>query len=194
LKVPSDKSIFVFGAVCLGVNLWWAIFHDPYSFALSIIGAVGLLGSCIATIILAALERKKPDLYRAAVALVALLLLLPTIRLGGFLQDELFLIRLSRFQEVTDIVLKDQRDKAGSNVFTAGTALPAGYSNLGVKNGALIRSTENNVTVQYMFKDSSAVGHAGYMYRSDDDINALGKEFQSFGFRRLAPHWFYFID
>jgi len=65
------------------MNLWWATLEDRYSFAPSIIAVGFLLASCVVTIVLLALERKKPDLYRVAVSPAALLLLLPTLRLGS---------------------------------------------------------------------------------------------------------------
>jgi hypothetical protein len=58
----------------------------------------------------------------------------------------------------------------------------------------LINSTKGNVTVRYISRDSSALGHRGYMYRSDDNPVALEREFLRMGYTRLAPHWFFFSD
>jgi hypothetical protein len=58
-------------------------------------------------------------------------------------------------------------------------------------NNVRIDATKTNITVRCIVRNSSALSHRGYMYRSDDHSAALQKEFPHTGYTRLAPHWFF---
>jgi len=103
-------------------------------------------------------------------------------------------MRLSRFQEVTNLLIKDEMAKAKGDVFSIAVSLPPSYSNLRVLNTVLIKSTKENITVRYAVRDSNALSHRGYMYRSDDNPVALSKEYSNTGYTRVAPHWFFFSE
>ena len=148
----------------------------------------------IASIVLALAQGSRVSLYRVLMNITVCLLFFPVIRLGNFLRDRLFLMHLAKFQEVTDFLIANERSKGHSEVFVAGAQLPANYSNLHVANIVWINFTKESVTVRYISRDSSALGHRGYMYRSDDDSRALGREFPRLGYTRIAPHWFFFSD
>jgi hypothetical protein len=104
------------------------------------------------------------------------------------------LTRLPQFQEATDILVKDEIAKANGDVPPHMVSLPPGFSNLNVADHVLIGSTKGTVTVRYPFNNSSALGHSGFMYRSDDSELALSKEFPKTGYTHLAPNWFFFSE
>ena len=103
-------------------------------------------------------------------------------------------MRLSRFQEVTNLLVKDEMAKINGDVISTVVSLPPNYSDLKVLDKVLIRSTKENITVRYALRNSNALSHRGYMYRSDDNSAALSKEYPKTGYTRVAPHWFFFSD
>jgi hypothetical protein len=150
--------------------------------------------SIVASVVLGLALRSKEALYRILINVIFCLLLFPTINLGSSLRDRLFLMRLSRFQEVTNLLIKDEMAKAKGDVFSTAVSLPPSYSNLRVLNAVLIKSTKENITVRYAVRNSNALSHRGYMYRSDDNPMALDKEYPNTGYTRVAPHWFFFSE
>jgi hypothetical protein len=152
------------------------------------------LVSTVVSVILAVGQRSRESFYRVAINAIILLLLFPTIDLGSFLRDRVFLMRLPKFQQATDLLIESEKAKAESERFSTLVPLPATYSNLDVLDKVEISSTHGNITVRYFNRDSSALGHSGYMYRSDDNPAALDKEYPKTGYTRVAPHWFFFSE
>jgi hypothetical protein len=139
-------------------------------------------------------DRSKKAVYRILINVVVCLLFLPTIHFGTYVRDRIFLTHISRFQEAADRLIKEEKDKENSEVFSTAVPLPAGYSDLDVLDIAKITSTKENITVRFLVRDSNALSHRGYMYRSDDDPAALHKEFPHTGYTHVAPHWFFFSE
>ena len=145
------------------------------------------------SIVQAAIERSKAVLYRVLITVSLCLLIFPTIRLGGVFAERLFLMHLTRFQEVTSLLTEKDAAKLNRGDTVIMTGLPSSYSDLHVADRVLIISKQKNITVRYLSRGSSALGHSGYMYRSDDDPAAFEREFPKVGYRRIVPHWFYFL-
>jgi len=101
---------------------------------------------------------------------------------------------LSEFQQVTDQLIRDEKDKLGKDEFRAVLALPPNHPKLNVMDNAQISVLKSDICVRHFSRDSSALGHGGYMYRSDDDPVALEREFPHTGYTRVAPHWFFFSE
>jgi hypothetical protein len=183
------------GLVFLLAALWQRTFRDSFGeiFLILFLGAC-LIVSTAASLGLAVAQRTREALLRVALNGAFLLLFWPTLDLGRFLSDQLFLKHLTRFQQVTDVLLRNEEAKYAGRTFTDMLDLPAAYSNLHVKEKVQIRRTEMSTSVLYLNRDSSALGHSGYMYRSDDDPGALRKDYPKMGYTRLAPHWFYFLE
>jgi hypothetical protein len=193
-KLLAYKWTWLFGVAFLGSLLWSVTFCDGFSDLFVLLFLVVFFASIVASVVIGVNQRSKVALYRVLLNVIFCLLLFPTIRLGGFLRDRLFLTRLSRFQEVTSLLVKDEVAKANGDAFYAVVSLPPGFSNLNVSDRVLINATKKNITVRYSMRDSNALSTRGYMYRSDDDPTALGKEFPKTGYTQVAPHWFFFSE
>jgi hypothetical protein len=150
--------------------------------------------SVMASIALLTKDRSKPAFYRVLINAMIVLLLIPAVRFGGYLQDRLFLMHLSKFQQITDTLVRDELVKPHPDTFVTIATLPKGNSNLHVRDTVKIDVTKESITVRYVVRDSSALSHRGYMYRSDDNPTALEKEFPHTGYAHLVPHWFYFSE
>ena len=193
-KLLAYKWTWLFGVAFLGSLLWSATSCDGISSLFVLLFVVFFLGSIVASLVIGITQGSRVALYRVVLNVIFCLLLFPTIRLGGFFQNRLFLTRLSRFQEVTSLLVKDEVDKANGDTFTAVVSLPPKFSNLNVADRVLINATKKNITVRYSMRDSNALSTRGYMYRSDDDPMALSKEFPKTGYTHVAPHWFFFSE
>jgi hypothetical protein len=190
----SYKWTCLIGAAFLGSLLWSGTFCDRFSDLFVFLFLACFLVSVVASVVLGLTRRSQDALYRIVVNIIFCLLLFPTMSLGGSLRDRLFLTRLPRFQEVTNLLIKDEVAKANGNVFSTVVSLPPGYSSLNVLDRAFISSTPENITVRYALRNSNALSHRGYMYRSDDDSQTLSKEYPKTGYTRVAPHWFFFSE
>ena len=167
---------------------------DGIGFLLVMFSILCFLVSVILSLGMIFVERSKKSLYRIAINALICALFFPTGHLGGYLRDKIFLMHLARFQEVTDLLIRNAGDKLNADDSRAGARLPPGYSNLHVADYVLLHSTHGNITVIYTSRDSSAVGHRGYVYRSDDDPAACQRDTPKMWCKRLAPHWFYYVD
>jgi hypothetical protein len=194
LKSIPYKSTSLVGVALLGSLLWVGTFHDGLLDFWVIFLLFCFLASVIVSLVLAVARRTRDAFYRVAINLVVVLLLFPTMNLGGHLRDRIFLWRLPKFQAATDVLKESEAAKAETANSSIMVPLPPGYSNLGVKDRVQISSTKRNMTVRYFDRDSNALGHSGYMYRSDDDPTELSKEYPKTGYTRVAPHWFYFSE
>jgi|SRR5215467_1532039 len=188
------KWTCVVGLIFLASVLWSDVRLDPFSFLFLAASTFCLFVSVIASIVLAVFQKSKSSLYRILINAAFCLLFFPTTRVGSVLRDRLFLAHLARFQEVTNLLIKNQPAHVTTEASVSVVRLPAGYSALHVADQVLIDSTREGITVRYISRDSSALGHRGFMYRSDDDAIGLGKEFPRLGCTRVAPHWFFFSD
>jgi hypothetical protein len=194
LKSFPYKWTCLVGLIFLGSLLWSDTLLDGVGFLLTLLSILGLFVSLIVSIVLAVFQRSKVDLYRVLINVAICLLFFPTTRLGVFLRERLFLMNLTRFQEVTNLLMENQTARLNHGDSHIGAQLPPAYSDLHVADYVLIDSKQKNITVRYVSRDSSALGHRGYMYRSDDDPAALRTEFPRLGYTRLSPHWFFFSD
>jgi hypothetical protein len=193
-KLGSYKWTCLVGVVFLGSLLWSVTFCDGLSDFFVFLFSALLLASILRSAFLSVTRRSKDFLYRIVIGIVFCLLIFPTISLGGFLRDRLFLTRLSRFQEVTNLLIKEETTKTNGDVFSTVVALPSDYLNLDVSDRVLISSTKDDIMVRYAMRNSNALSHSGYMYRSDDDPVALSKEYPKTGYTRVASHWFFFSE
>lgn len=182
------------GTVLFAALIWSSTFDDGYSDLLVFFFLACFLISALISLILLVADRSKAALYRVALNVVILVLLFPAVRLGHFFEDRLFLAHLSRFQRVTDILIREEQAEAHSDAFTTFATLPPDNSGLHVLSKVRIDVTKVNITVRYLVRNSSALSHRGYMYRSDDSSTAIEKEFPHMGYTRLAPHWFFFSE
>ena len=110
------------------------------------------------------------------------------------MRDWLFLRHVERFQAVTDLLIKNERARANTEEFSTVVHLPPGYSDLHVAETVFVKSAKGNTTVEYLVRETSALGHSGYIYRADDNTTALEKDYPRIGYTYLAPHWFFFTD
>jgi hypothetical protein len=101
---------------------------------------------------------------------------------------------LSEFQQITDKLIREEWAKPHPDSFIAIATLPPGNSNLRVLNNVRIDAAKGSITLRYIVRNSSALSHRGYMYRSDDNPATIEKEFPHTGYTHLAPHWFYFSE
>jgi hypothetical protein len=189
LKTFPYKFTCGIGCMFLGTLLWHSITRSGISFLLMGIFSVFFLGYAISTLISALMVWSKMNWLRALLSGLYLGLAIPFLYLGGFLSNQIFLWELPQYQAVTDLMVQQEKTKAA--VFRTRVELPPGYEYLFVSPKASIECDENNiVTVLYTTNDSSAVGHAGSLYRSDDDPAPLKNEHSTFGYVRLAPCWY----
>src|SRR5437899_3640689 len=194
LKSFPYKWTCLLGLIFLASILWSATLMDE-SFLLGILSILGLFASVIVSIVLAVIERSKAALYRVLINVTLCLLIVPTIWLGNILSERRFLMHLTRFQQATNLLIENEAAKLNDRASVKVVRFPPGYSDLDIfANRVLIDSTKDNITVRYISRDSSALGHRGYMYRSDDNPDALTRDFPKLGYKRIAPHWFYFSD
>ncbi len=185
---------FVLGVAFLGGFLWDATFSDGYGLLFVFFSLACFVVGSVIGLLSAKPPRLRDVLYPVAIFLFSCLLFFPTIELGGYFRNRIFLTHLSKFKEVTDFLVRDEREKRNSDVFITVVALPSGYSNLHVSDYVRIDSTKENISVRYTTRDSNALSHRGFMYRSDDSPAALRKEYPHTGYSHLAPHWFYFSE
>ena len=194
LKSFPYKWTCFLGIIFLGSLLWSNTFLDGPGFVLVAISIFCLSASLIASVVLAVRRRSKAALYRVVINVAILLLFFPTTWLGNSLRERFFLSHLSRFQAATNLLIENDAPESSLGVSLIQSLLPPGYSDLHVANKVLVDFKQTNVTVRYISRDSSALGHRGYMYRSDDDPAALRRDFPSLGYTHIAPHWFFFSD
>jgi hypothetical protein len=192
MKSLSYKWTCLFGVVFLGALLWSVTFSDQLSDLFVFLFLACFLGSIVVSVVIGVTRRSKESFYRILINIIFCLLIFPTINLGGSLRDQLFVKHLSRFQEVTDLLIKNELVKANGEIFSTVASLPPGYTDLNVKDRVLLNSTRGNITARYFVRNSNALSHRGYMYRSDDNPAALSREYPNAGYTRVAPHWFFY--
>jgi hypothetical protein len=194
-KLLTYKWTCLLGVAFLGSLLWSGTLAEGFiGFFLVLLFFLSFLVSTIVSVGLAVAQRSRESFYRVAINAIIFLLLLPTINLGSFLRDRLFLMRLPTFQEATELLIKSEKAKVDSGGISTLVPLPASYSNLNVLDRVEISSVRGNVTIRYFNRGSSALGHSGYMYRSDDDPTLLDTDYPKTGYTRVAPHWFFFSE
>jgi hypothetical protein len=182
---------WLFGAAFLLSTLWHSIFRDGWGFLVSMLLAVVLLIHACVSLGLILDNRSRVSWRRVLINAVALGAFIPTLALGGFLRDQIFLANLPIYQAVAD--------SSVAHVKSSDTDLwngyPTGFSSSLVGEHVLVRrSSDGAFTVMFVTRDSSAVGHAGYLYRSDDDESELRRENPDAGFKRLVPNWYVWGD
>lgn len=191
--IAHGLTIFA-GVAFLGSLLWSNALLDGLSFLLSTVSLGLFLVSLLTSVAFLLFKRSKLWLHLLLINVLICLLVFPTAKLGSLLKDRLFLTHLEKFQEVTNLLIENARAANKEKVFRTGAQLPDKYSSLHTSRTVLLDFTPEGVSVRYFTRDTSALGGSGYLYRSDDDPVALKKDFPRLGFKRLAPHWFFFAD
>src|SRR5690348_2250853 len=162
------------GTLLLGSVFWSAAGLDAgFGFLRFLICGLCFLVSAVISLILALVHRSRMSLYRILINVAVCLLFFSAIRVGGIVRDQLFLRHLARFQEVTNFLIANERATANPGEFAVVVQLPASYSDLRVADKVYIKSSNGDTTVEYLERETSALGHTGYMYRSNDSTTAL---------------------
>jgi hypothetical protein len=182
---------WLFSLAFLGATFWHSVFRDGWGFLIWMLLFLSfLLFFCLVLGIVLS-ERTKTSVYRFLISFVALVLFIPAVILGNDLRDKIFLFELPYYQKITDSLI-DQSSASAKDYLVV---VPPDFSSAFVNDKhASVDRSEGGVTVLYFSRDSSAVGHAGYLYRSDDDIAELKKQDPHMGVYRIAPHWFSWGD
>lgn len=195
LKSFPLKWTCLVGGCFLGSMFWSAAMLDAgWGFLRFLILGFCFFVSLVLSLVLAVDHRSRMSLYRVLINVAVCLLFFPTIRAGAMLRNWLFLRHLTRFQEVTNILIAQERARANTEEFLTVAHLPSGYSDLYVADRVLIKSAKENTTVEYLARETSSLGHSGYIYRLDDNTDLLRKDYPRIGYTHLAPHWFFFSD
>jgi hypothetical protein len=177
-----------FGSAFLLATLWHSIFRDGWGFLIfGILFGLFAIFAC-GTLVIALVDWSKVAWQRCLIIVSVIGLFVPTMILGGHLRNQIFLAELPIYQKITDILVSQVQYRASDTT----VCFPPGYtSNLVNDQRALIeRSDDNSITVLYFTRDSSALGHSGFMYRSDDHPDVLKMKRPEMGFKRIAPKWF----
>lgn len=182
------------GVALLGSLLWSNALFDGLSFLLVFVSLFLFVASVVGSFVPFLFRHRKLSLQLLLINILVCLLVVPTIRLGSFLNERFFLWHLAEFQEATNLLIENARATQKEGVSYTGAQLPDRYSNLHVAKSVLLHFTKEGVTVSYITRDSSALGHRGYLYCSNDDPIALKRDFPRLGYKRLASHWFFFAD
>jgi hypothetical protein len=188
LKSFPLMGTWLFGGAFLLATLWHSIFRDGWGFLVSGILFFSFIMYVFWAVVVALVERFRKAWHRCLISGIALGLFIPTIRLGGDVRDQIFLFELPTYQKITDLLISQEGIKSADTTVD----FPLGYTS-GLVNDehALIeRGDDNSITVLYLTRDSSALGHSGYLYSSDDNLDALKAKRPETGFCRLAPHWY----
>jgi hypothetical protein len=194
-KLLAFKWTCLFGLAFLGSFVWSVVSSDGVSDISVLVCSLAFLASVLVSVVTALKRRSSDSLYRLLVNVAFCLLLFAAVSVGGTIRDRIFLTRLPKFQEATDILVKNEMTKAGDGDVAAHVvSLPPGFSDLNVADYVLIRSAKGNITVRYSLKNSNALSHRGFMYRSDDSEIDLSKAYPKTGYTHLAPHWFFFSE
>jgi hypothetical protein len=104
LKSIPYKLTYLVGVALLGSLLWAGTFRDGLLDIFVIFLFFCFLVSIILSLVLAVARRTRRAFYPIVINLVVVLLLFPTMNLGGYLRDRIFLSRLPKFQAVTDVL------------------------------------------------------------------------------------------
>ena len=190
---PYKKTVLI-GLFFLGSLLWANTFQDGVGLLVVGLSALCVLMSLVANTVLAVSQRSGAPIHRIAINLAVCLLAYPAIYLGASLRDRIFLKHLSRFQAATTLLVEDATPKFGTGVSEVEHRLPSGFADLGVADRVLIDSKQGAITVRYISRDSSALGHRGYLYRSDDNLAGLRRDFPRLEYSRVVRGWFTFSD
>lgn len=179
---------WLFGAVFILATLWHAFFRDGWGFLISGLLILALLVYAAVSVGLLLENRSRDSWRRVLINAVALGAFIPMLALGGFLRDQVFLANLPAYQAVADGLVARVKPSGDTFIWNG---FPPGFSSSLVGQHMLVkRSGDGALTVMFMTRDSSAVGHGGYLYRSDDDESALRREDSHAGFKRIAPKWY----
>jgi hypothetical protein len=189
-KTFPYKLPCLLGFSVLGTLLWELTFRPSLVLVLFVILLFFMfIATAGGTMIWALFERTRTNLYRVLIYVLILTLVIPTVIFGNWLNRERFLFELPRYQQLTDQLLENATPK------TRAVYIPPNYSDLVLYPSALVRhEASGGVSVWYLSGDSSAVGHSGYVYQSNDDLAALKHDHPEAGFSRIAPRWYLFGD
>ena len=131
-KLLVHKWTSLFALAFVGSFIGSVASSDGVSYISVLVSSLAFLASLLASMVIAVTRRSRDSLYRLLVNVGFSLLLFPSIQLGGVLRDRIFLTRLPRFQEATDLLIKNEMVKGDSGVTPHVVPLPPGFSDLNV--------------------------------------------------------------
>ena len=181
LRLEHAVPLFVITAI-----LWHAIFRSEISFLISGLLCVAFLLLCCVTIIFSLFRRK----WSSCLSCLAFLLLaISAPWAGGFIRTQIFLVRLAHYQKVVDELISSDQPQG------IGLTIQNGFSDFLVGNhvGISNRPTQGKA-VWFLSGDSSAIGHSGFVYLANDDIQRMKVSEPHLGFKKIAPYWYIFAD
>jgi hypothetical protein len=186
LKILPFIGMWLFPGAFLFITLWHSIFRGGWSFVLSVLLLLGFIVYVAASLLIALFYRSTSSWIRVGISLVAMGAFMPTAWLGNELRDQIFLANLSTYQAMTDVLISQNQSLDSHRL----VRFPPGYWSMLVADRARIERDDQSVTVFYQSGDSFALGHDGYLYRSDDNMQALKSGHPDIGLFRLAPKWY----
>jgi hypothetical protein len=181
-------SSSVIAVVLVVVTFWHSIFRDAWSFFFGVPLFLLFLASFLPVILFALFNRSRLSWWTISINVVAALSFFPMMNLGNMIRDDLFLANLATYQSLTDKMISERKVPSHDEF----VQFPNGYWSILVRDRAVIEynDADRSTTVIYTTGDSSAIGHAGYLYRSDDDQNAIHQKRPDIGLFRIAPKWY----
>ena len=134
-------------------------------------------------------ERTALARRRFAVVAVAGIAFISAMILGGEIRKQLFLHSLPDFDRMTmQLIQQHPNDRFGAE------ELPEGWNYLVADYASVRRGENGSVAVLYLTRDSTAVGHSGFMYYSGVDPKVIFPNDRETGFKRIAPNWYLWGD
>jgi hypothetical protein len=171
-----------------GATLYWSVFRDGWGFLASGLFFFASLGWLLASLLILFMNRSKKTIYRILIIIAGMTLVIPMLRIGSLIRNQLFLENLAYYQAVVDRISAKAKETPNE---PGVSRLPASFSSCLVGNFALIeRDADSSFTLFFFTRDSSAIGHSGFLYRSDDNPKTVTREKPEVGLRRLAARWY----
>ena len=189
LKTFPLLGTWLFAALFLVSSVWFAIFRDGWGFLLTGLTFFGMLIWICMSFVMLLVERSRISLLRFSIAISALVAFFLAMMLGALVREQIFLANLNYYQSAVDGVVS--RDKVTAPGIWR-EYLP-NFSSMLVKDRILVQKiSADELTVTFLTRDSSALGHSGLIYRSKDEAEGLHHDRPNIGFKRLAPKWYEF--
>jgi hypothetical protein len=168
-----------------------SVVREGSSFLISGILSLAVVIYALIALVTALFDRTKVAWGRCLIIAIAICTGILALKLGAALRDQIFLWELPKYQKITDLLIREQTTAANTDV-----CFPSGYTSelVNDKRVSIEQGKDKAITVIYFTRDSSALGHAGYLYRSDDNLESLHKLHLRMGIGRLAPKWYVWGD
>lgn len=185
-KALPFKGTFLLAFAFFLSVLWVSVFEEGWGLLIFGILFLAVGANLVVTLSIAFFERTKRGWLRLLVSLLALLLFVPAILIGEKIREEIFLFNLAYYQSVADRLIAESKKQSDNST----VQFPPGLSSILVDERASVLRESEGITVMFFSRDSSALGHRGFLYQIDDNPAPLKKSHPSIGFRRLAPEWY----